>query len=155
MNRHEDEHDERIHLRDRGVGRDIGRNPAFAGDMPRTRQTVRQESAGLQVGGYGTRDQEITSFAATAVGITASGVAVGGGSSLRGFTVIAPGTTGFVLFRDGQNGPILAACALPFATVYLGDIGVNFNSLYVDVRDAAMVVQDIAITGSVTVGTVE
>lgn len=129
--------DERIHMRDRGASRDLGRNPAFDG----TKQRGVNLPEEMSVGGFGERNQRVRSMAATAVSFSgASGVVYEGAGAFRGFC-IHPGVTGddtvSIEFRAGNaNGNLIAACyAAPAQTViqYLGDFGVNFDTLYVKV----------------------
>lgn len=61
--------DERLILRDRGVGRDIGRNPLFDPHPPTTRTGQRRAQTDTMraVGGFGQRTESVTSYSATPV----------------------------------------------------------------------------------------
>lgn len=160
------EKDERIILPDRGIGRDIGRNPAFDGAVPHTRQDAREGVAFGSVGGWGERNDAVRSMAATAVAIGMFAEStqdnfyrvVEGAGALRGWSLILsdPPASGTVTLRaNNQNGPIIARFSLDdypaFATQYLGDFGINFDTLWLQVSlDAAQVV-----SGAIWVASVE
>lgn len=128
--------DERIHMRDRGRSRDIGLNPTFTGAKPVTRQETHE----LSVGGYGRREESVSTFAATAVGFSyaiGQQTVIGGAGAFRGYAINCIGTgtgTIVVLFKVGGL-PAAAVTLNPSGSAngYLGDIGVGFNSLTVEI----------------------
>lgn len=130
------ENDERIIMHDRGKGRDIGQNPTFVGVRPRTRTDT--HNAQNAVGSYGERNEQVTSFAATAIGFT-GGVSQGitsGSGALKGVTVEAIGGPARIRLRNGQGGVILFTANLDAgtsATHFFGDHGINCGGLYLEV----------------------
>lgn len=138
------EKDERIILADRGRGRDIGHNPTFVGTKPRTRTENRGVPGQLSVGGYGQREETVTSFAGTAVGISgAVGVQtiVGGAGALRGLCVAAFGLSGPLTVLLKAGNVVLIAVNIdatnPVQNVYLGDLGISFNGLTAEIIGSA------------------
>lgn len=155
--------DERMHLRDRGVGRDLGRNPAFDGTKQRGVTLPAHMDDAYNVGGAYERNQRVRSFAATTVGFgPVSGRAYEGAGALRGYTVraIATGDTAIVnIYSGGSNiGALLASeYVLPATThnVYFGDFGINVDSIYVEVLDVTTPGNLPDITGTLFVASVE
>lgn len=150
---YDDDKDERIHLRDRGVGRDIGRNPLYDGTKPHTRQDTRALATMRTVGGYGGADEEIVSMGARAIGITGFSQQIAGGpGALRGVSVWTETATVFCLRSDSMNGGILWIASVDAGksvTCQFGDWGISFNRLYLTV--------DVAVNarGAVWIGATE
>ena len=116
--------------------RDIGRNPQFNGSKPKTRADD-HNAAMSTVGGYGNRDETVTTFAATAIGFygqSSQTVATGSGS-IKAITIEAISTFRGRLRVNGPTGPVLAyfnLSAQSAQTIWFGDHGVNYNSLYIE-----------------------
>lgn len=138
------EKDERIHIPGTGAGRDIGRRQDYDPRVPMTREQARRENQAFTVGGFGERNDKVTSLAATAIEFGgAEGYLYSGAGSLKAiqfrtsyhdthgtiaFDIRNGGAQGALLFR-GMVTPInLATSVSQFSW---GDFGVNFDSLYV------------------------
>lgn len=136
--------DERIILPDRGVGRDLGRNPAFTGGMPGTRQDSRDGVSLGSVGGWGERNDSVRSMAATAIGVsvftqggktTSYRIAEGAGA-LRGWSISADFSCTIRLRTNNANGTVIAIFGSDseiHLVHYLGDFGVSYDSLWIEV----------------------
>lgn len=144
------DHDERLHLRDRGVGRDIGRNPTYRGIKPRTRQDTRALTTMESVGSWGTAEETITSMSQQFVPFIVmdstavfTQTLVQGAGSLTGFvlTLVIPGNGALVAeLYDGRTGRRLYNCVAATGNATrqnnvvnisqrFGDWGVSFNNL--------------------------
>ena len=142
--------DERIHMLDRGMGRDIGRNPTFHGQKPVTR-TERKGAPGESVGGYGTRDEVVTSFAATAIAVSAiSQTLAVGSSALKGFSFMAKDGAAEIQLKVG--GVVVWAGKLAVdqtVTQFFGDHGIGGNGV------SLVVLSGLTLVGSVWVASTE
>lgn len=130
--------DERIILPDRGVGRDLGQNPTFQGRKPQTRQDTRPDPR-YAVGGYGVRDEQVTTFQANAVQFGGvNGMIVQGAGALRGISFGSLTADVRLFLRSGSNlnAPIIFGGVATVNEgytryVYFGDFGIGFNNLWV------------------------
>ncbi len=148
------DHDERLHLRDRGVGRDIGRNPAYRGIKPRTRQDTRALTTMESVGSWGTAEETITSMSRNSVAfivplndnVLFRQTLVSGSGSLCsiGVTLLASGTLSAVTLRliNGRSNQAIHVWSMTTNDAgrgsnymsYFGDWGVSFNDLILESR---------------------
>ena len=135
--------DERLILRDRGVGRDIGRNPLFDPDRPRTRTENRRAATDTlrAVGGFGQRTESIVSYAATAVGFgLVPGVqpVINGAGAFHGISAlyldVDPASTGvvYVLVSSGSSPICQLALRHGIPAALSIPQGVNINGLSIE-----------------------
>ena len=136
--------DERLILRDRGVGRDIGRNPLFDPDRPRTRTENRRAATDTlhAVGGFGQRTESVTSYSATPVAfqlVPGRQDIVNGAGAFHGITAYYdetstnPSPTSIQLLVTSGNvplGSLSLSAGIPASLVL--PMGVNINSLTVE-----------------------
>lgn len=137
--------DERLNL-GAGRGREIGNRPDYDPRVPKTRQQARAESQTMTVGGFGERNERVKSLAATAISFGPfQGRIYEGAGAFKGFRLGCDydGVSSAVacaIHSGSLNGPILASLVVnPKDTslcqdaLSLGDFGVNFDSLYVEI----------------------
>ena len=136
--------DERLKLRHEGQGRDVARRPDWDGSRPLTRSERREavrENAHLTVGSYGTRGDEITSFAATTIPFLLSGgkqTILGSPGALRGISIAWPTRAGDCMISILDGSKLIAVRGFPGNTAAnwtetFGDFGINFGSLVVTI----------------------